>query len=68
MVTSNNLAVCFYLTLAYGVIGFDIIPKIPFLFLKIHEAKTFLFLSIQKRRPEGRPYWTIKYNVSYFKL
>ena len=41
---------------------------LPLLFLKIHEAKTFLFLDIQKRRPKGRPYWTIRYNVSYFKL
>ena len=31
-------------------------------------SENFFTLGIQKRRPEGRHYWTIRYNVSYFKL
>lgn len=31
-------------------------------------SENFFILGIQKRRPEGRPYWIIRYNVTYFKL
>ena len=42
----------FYLTLAYGVIRFDIIPLIPLLCLKSTKRKLFI-LGIQKGAPKG---------------
>ena len=43
-------------------------PQNPFFIFKNPRSENFFILPMQKRRPEGRPYWTIRYYVSYFKL